>query len=270
MKENEKQRVDEVSRYYKPAATIEHIGTALFWVIALVSLVMPYTAQLNFLWQNILHTAFIVIVLIYFSISQIVKFYLVPTAERIRRKELLSNAFDAPLTHVKTSLYYNNEYSPSIERLGANTMENALFSKEVSAKMLFARRLITAGYLIVWVVAFALRHNNLDILIWLTQIVFSSEVIVRWINLEVLHWRFENVYEQLHTHFLHGVGDKNPVAVATVLDAFITYEAAKSSAGVLLSTRLFQRLNPSLTEKWSAVRSELNMNAVINQKAETQ
>jgi hypothetical protein len=174
---------------------------------------------------------------------------------------MLSDSFATPLSHDKTSLYYNNEYSPSIQRLGANTMENALFTKEVAAGMLCRSRLVTGGYVLAWLVAFALRHNNLEVLTWITQIVFSREVIVQWLNLEVLRSRCEHVYEQLHAHFLQEIGEDSERAIATILDAFVSYEAAKSSAGLLLSTRVFHQLNPSLSVKWNLIRQELRMDS---------
>ncbi len=178
----------------------------------------------------------------------------------MRRKQVLSDAFGTPLTHDKTSLYYNNEYSPSVQRLGANTMENAFFSKEITARMLWKNRFITGGYLVTWLLAFALRHNNLEGLTWITQLVFSAEIVALWLNLEVLRFRYEHVYDQLHAHFLHEIGEDSHRAIATVLASFVDYESAKSSAGILLSTKVFNKLNPSLSEKWKQIRRDLKMN----------
>ncbi|MDD5760223.1 MAG: hypothetical protein PHI06_14215 [Desulfobulbaceae bacterium] len=113
--------------------------------------------------------------------------------------------------------------------------------------------------MILWLLAFALRHNNLEMLTWITQIVFSGEIVVQWLNLEVLRFRCERIFEQLHAHFLHDIGACSPKAIATILDLFVSYEAAKSSAGLLLSTKVFEKLNPSLTVKWDQVRQELKM-----------
>lgn len=253
-------RIDEVSHYYAPALKLKRIRSGLFWVIAVLSLSMPYSALLGAVAQTILQAVFLVLVICHFLISQIYRFYLVPTAERMRRKQLLSDSFGTHLSHDRTSLYYNNEYSPSVQRLGANTMENALFSKEIAARMLQKTRLITGGYAIAWLLAFALRHNNLEILTWITQIVFSTEVAVQWLNLEVLRFRCEQVYERLHAHFLHDIKD-SPRSIATILDAFVSYEAAKSSAGLVLSTKVFHELNPRLSEQWIRIRQELRMDS---------
>ena len=220
---------------------------------------MPYSNNFGQLWKSILQTTFIILVIVYFSISQISRFYLVPRAESMRRKQMLSDAFGAPLSHDKTSLYYNNDYPPSVQRLGSNTMENAFFSKEIASKMLCRKRLFTCCYAFLWVVAFSLRHNNLEVLSWITQVLFSGEIVAQWLNLEILRLRHERTYERLHDHFLHEVGGNSPKAIATVLENFVTYESAKSSAGLLLSTKIFEEMNPSLTKRWNQIRQELKM-----------
>ena len=254
------ERVDEVSRYYTPAVKLERIGAYLFWINASLSLGILFLEELPSLLQSIISPAFLVCVLIQFVVSQINRFYLIPKAERMRREQMLSDAFGTPLSHDKTSLYYNNDYSPSIQRLGANTMENALFSSEVAAKMLVSKRVLIGVYLVVWILVFSLRDINLDIIIWITQIVFSGEIIVQWLSLEVLRIRQERTYEKLHSHFLHEIGGNSERAVATILDSFVAYETAKAAASYLLSIKVFNELNPKLTRKWERVRSELKMN----------
>jgi len=169
-------RVDEVSQYYAPAKKLGTISVVLFWLNAVLSFVMPYSAStIGEEWSRVLQAIFLVLVLIYFSISQISSLYLVPRAELMRRKQLLSDSFGIPLSQDYTSLYYNNSYSPSVQRLGANTMENALFSKEIALRMLVRKRFVIFGYLFAWLLAFSLRHNNLELLTWITQLVFSRK-----------------------------------------------------------------------------------------------
>lgn len=253
-------RVDEVSQYYAPVEKLGTVSLILFWLNAVLSFTMPYSASiLGKEWSNVLQSIFLVLVLIYFSISQISSLYSVPRAELMRRKQLLSDSFGVPLSQEHTSLYYNNSFSPSVQRLGANTMENALFSKEIASIMLFRKRFIIFGYLLAWLLAFSLRHNNLELLTWITQLVFSGEILAEWLKLEILRLRYERTYDELYSHFLHNLGQGSPRAIANVLNAFVSYEAAKSNAGILLSTDDFQKLNPILSERWKRICQELEM-----------
>ncbi|MBL1176812.1 hypothetical protein [Pantanalinema sp. GBBB05] len=253
-------RIDEVSQYYAPAEKLGSIGMILFWLNTVLSFIMPYSASiLGKEWSGMLQSIFLVLVLVYFSISQISSLYLVPRAELMRRKQLLSDSFGIPLSQEHTSLYYNNSFSPSVQRLGANTMENALFSKEIALRMLVRKRFIIVGYLLGWLLAFSLRHNNLELLTWITQLVFSGEIIAEWLKLEILRFRHERTYDELYSHFLHKLGQDSPRAIANVLNAFVSYEAAKSNAGILLSIDDFQKLNPILSERWKSICQKLDM-----------
>lgn len=254
------ERVDEVSRYYRPVAQVERAKTALFWVVAVLSLLILHAGPFFERGvQEVGRTAFIVLGLTFLALAMANRFYFIPRAERRRRRQLLSDAFGTSLSYDRTALYYNNEFPPSLQRLAASTMENALFSKEIAGEMLGAKRLVIGGYLLVWLVAFTLRHDDLNLLIWITQVVFSGELVAGWISLEVLRARHEATYEDLHRHFLHGIGDRSATGIATVLDAFASYEVTKAATGVQLSPRVFARLNPDLTVKWETIRKDLEM-----------
>lgn len=174
---------------------------------------------------------------------------------------MLSNAFGAPLSHDKTHLYYNNNYLPSLKRLGANTMENALFSSEVSARMLSSERKYIVLYLASWVILFSLRNVDLNVVILTTQIVFSGEIIAQWLSLEVLRFRQERVYDMLHAYFLNQNESDSPKEFASIIDLVVEYETAKSSTSCLLSSTVFAAINSEVTRKWEKVRIDLNMSA---------
>ena len=253
-------RIDEIDQYYAPINTLKRISTLLFWGNAGLSFFMPYALSIfGQIGAGVLQVIFLVSVLTFFSISQVSSLYLVPRAEIMRRKQLFSDSFGLPFSEDHTSLYYNNLFSPSVQRLGANTMENALFSKEIAARMLGRKRIIIMGYIIVWLVIFSIRHNNLEILTWITQLVFSGEILTEWLKLEILRFSSEQTYKELYSHFLHKLGQDSPSSKANVLNAFVTYEAAKSTAGILLSTNDFKRLNPTLSKQWEQICKELDM-----------
>jgi hypothetical protein len=259
------ERVDEISQYYSPIKKLGAINSVLFWINAALSFAMPYSISF---WgkagAEVLQAFFLVLVLVYFSISQFSSLYLVPRAELMRRKQLLSNSFGVPLSHDHTSLYYNNSFSPSVQRLGANTMENCFFSKEIASRMLSRKRVIIFGYLLAWLSAFSLRHDNLELLTWLTQLVFSGEILTEWLKLEILRFRHERTYDEIYSHFLHKLGQDSPCATANVLNAFVTHESAKSTAGILLSTNDFQKLNSTLSKRWEKICRELDMQNEID------
>ncbi|MBD1892919.1 hypothetical protein [Coleofasciculus sp. FACHB-SPT9] len=78
-------------------------------------------------------------------------------------------------------------------------------------------------------------------------------------SLEILRFSCEQVYEELYSHFLHKLGQDSFPSAANVLDAFVNYEAAKSSAGILLSTNDFNKLNPFLSKQWEEICNKLDI-----------
>lgn len=251
-------RVDEIEKYYQSALNADKAVFYLFWIIAVISLLIPYVCKLHPNVEEVIKTFYILLVLVHFATSLILGMYLIPLAEKKRRKQLISNALGTPLVQEKTELYYNNDFPPSILRLGANIMENCLFSREVATQMLIPIRWIVGIYTLAWVMLFTLRQSNLDILLWVTQLVFSSAIIMRWLQLELLRHRHDLNFESLYNHYLNGQ-QGNAKSTAIILDAFANYESTKSSAGIMLSSKVFHKINSELTLKWQQLRGELKM-----------
>ena len=253
-------RIDEVSSYFAVAKKFDCINLVLFCISVILSfaqLFSDYGVPNIHVWiQNV----FVLSVICHFINTLVVRLYLIPRAEGARRKQMLSNAFNAPLISETTSLYYNNEYSPSVQRLGANTMENSFFSKRIAENMLVKKRGLSTIYILLWLVLLIDRDAQLSLVIWVTQLIFSGGIIAAWLNLELLRFRFEQVYIQLRAHFYGNPDPNSPKSIATVLDASIAYEAAKSSAGILLSSKIFNKLNAALTREWDKIKIDLNMN----------
>lgn len=99
-------RIDEVAEHYDLAKIADTAYKWLFWVIAAILLSMPYTSTLSQGIKEAVSLTSIISIVIYFSISILLKLYLIPKAELIRRKQMLSDAYSVNLTHEHTAGYY--------------------------------------------------------------------------------------------------------------------------------------------------------------------
>jgi hypothetical protein len=258
-------RIDEVSVAYKPANTCDSVNGWLYYVLVAISLAALFSDSIKSAnWKGqgeltivFLKVSFLVLTLAMFSLFLVSKFLLIPSAERVRRKQLLADALGATITPEITVRYYNNGFPASIQRLAANVMENSLFSKEVAKCMLPTVRAKTFAYLVVWLIVLAVRQSSLDLVLWISQLVFSLDIIAYWLTLELLRHGHARVYDDLYQHFLHNHGEENAESKATVLDLFATYEATKAVNGVLLDSKVFFRENDRLSKKWDDLRSKL-------------
>lgn len=253
-------RVDGIDSYYRPVERLENWTSWLFWLSAGLSVVVLYAGLIP--WkpiQDIPMIAFIVSVVVHLVLSLYLRFYLIPTAEWKRRKQLLSNSFGVPLTPEQTQAYYNNPLAPSIERLGANVLENSFFAKAICGRMAVHERIKVVCYFICWILAVFWRSTPLSLLAVITQTIFSSEVIAKLVSLEVLRHRNEELFEELYHEFLHKIDFRSQTGTACILDAFATYEAAKAAAALKQSTKIFVQLNPELSKEWDEIRNQLGM-----------
>ncbi|WP_437222739.1 hypothetical protein SH661x_002924 [Planctomicrobium sp. SH661] len=259
MLDEQPQRRDDVSQRYKPAERAATASGIIYLLVVFLSFALPYADDSNYPIIATMHTAFLVLGITYFGLGTVQRLVLIPYAERARCKQFLGNSFESKLSEDQTVAYYNNEFSAGIVRMGANTMENALFSEAVARKMLFCERLKAGVCAITWLALWANRFCSFEILSWITQVVFSAEVLESWLTLEVFRARCAKVYERLYDLFRGGVRIRSNEDKATILDTFAAYESAKASAGTLLSSEIFHKINPKLTEDWERIRNELGM-----------
>ncbi|RWD32580.1 MAG: hypothetical protein EOS34_20885 [Mesorhizobium sp.] len=254
-------KVDTVGdNYYKPLERAEAVGTGLFWVVSILSIAALFVDKATYpLAYDILQIVFIVCVLLFFFQGQIQKLYFFPRAEDKRRQELLSNSYGVALTHEETVAYYNNDQTNPLKRLAASVMESAFFTREIVRMMLVGQRTKTVGYLVIYLVAVLNRSTNLEVLAVAAQAVFSEDIIARWLRMEWLRIRSEQIFDKLNQLFTGKQAFSRPAAQSQVIDLFSFYETTKSTAAILLSSRLFHKHNARLTKEWDGIRGRLGI-----------
>ena len=255
------ERIDELEKYYQPIETIEVWIIRLFWSCVLLSIAVLYSDTIPTQWaQQIPGIIFVFVVLTHFILSLYNRFCLIPSAERQRRKQLLSDSFQVPLTPESTQGYYNNPIAPSIARLGANILESAFFAKRICAEMAKRERIKIWSYIIIWISIMVCRNTSIGFILILTQFIFSGEIIVKWLNLEVLRSRNEKIYNNLYSVFLHQVDLTKNSGISDILNSFASYEAAKEAASIKQSSKIFFKLNEELSKEWELICRKLKIN----------
>jgi hypothetical protein len=194
-------------------------------------------------------------VIVGFIINMTNRLYFFPRAEDARRKEFLSNAFDFDLLHERTHGYYNNDEKDPIRRIGVLTLENLFFSKAILHKMAPSIRAKAFAYFLAWIAAALWRDLPQDWVLAAAQVIFSEEIISRWLRLEWARNRAENIYS--FTHRLYQMNPQQDKLAAYAIAAFADYESGKTLAGILLSSKIFTKYNKTLSAEWEIVKSGL-------------
>lgn len=256
---NQPLRVDPIGdKYFQPLRKADSISDWLFIVTALLSfaaLLVEKSDYPNI--YNLAQGAFILCAIGLFVMGQAVRLYFWPRAEDRRREEFLSNTLGVNLTHERTTGYYNNNETDPIRRMGIAVLENTHFTKNISLHMAWEERVRIAIYVALWLAALLGRNTDLGWLAVAAQALFSEQLLSRWLRIEWLRRKSEEIHAELRKIFV-----SLPAADmlrAFVLDAFSTYEAAKSNAGVVVSSSLFERLNPPLSAEWESIKTSMRL-----------
>lgn len=201
--------------------------------------------------------AFAINVIVLFVSGLVLRLYLIPRAEDKRRKDFFSSACNVALTYERTEGYYNNDFTQPIKRIAAQVLENSHFSKSITGHMARRERIKIVVYASLWVMCVVNRQTDLNVIVAASQAVFSEEILAKWVRLEWLRTRFEQTYEDVYRLLQTQPAMTKYNAIA--LDAMAMYETSKANAAITLSNKVFQKLNPRLSEEWNTIKSALGI-----------
>lgn len=242
--------------FYKHLELAEVVSGWIFYAGAALSLALLFIDQRN---HNQIYQAatisFIIIVVLFFLLGTASRYYLFIRAEDARRADFLSYVSGVNITHQKTVGYYNNKETEVNSKLMITVLENTFFSKSILLAMLKTERIKVIVYLIVFIVFVLYRTTPLDLIATATQVVFSEEIIAKWLRMEWLRMRIEQIFKETRSIFQSKPSGE--IMHARGLEAFGNYECGKSLGGILLSATVFEKMNPELTAEWELIKKGL-------------
>jgi len=250
-------RIDPIRlNHFKPLEQSEAAASFIFYLAGAISFApLLLDSKVHPRIFATLLTVFVILVISNFLIGMVNRLYFMPRAEDARRKEFLSNAYQFDLIHERTSGYYNNSETDPIRRIGLSTLENLFFSKNILRLMAPAARAKALIYMLAWLSLAIWRETPLGWLPVAAQVIFSEELISRWLRLEWARSRAEILYESMHRLFQINP-DKDKLAAYSIA-TFVDYEAGKSLGGILLSKKIFDKTNKHLTSEWEQIKTGL-------------
>jgi hypothetical protein len=254
------QREDPIRRaYFDPLVVAEFLANFAFYVAAALSIAVLAIDRGKFASAYaVIQIAFLIAAISGFFISIAVRLYFSPRAQDVRFADFLSSAFGVRLTPDRTVGYYNTALTAPLERVGAQALENSFFTKEIVRRMCLRERVVFGLYVVVWLVAFTNRTTAFDLMIVASQIVFSEQLISRFVRLEWLRGRTEDVFERLY-RLLQSPNRSDAAVSASIVQELVAYENTKSNAAITLSAKIFDKVNPELSASWAAIRADLGL-----------
>lgn len=246
------------TNYFGAVQTAERISDGLFYFNVALSIATLLIDQKKYAeTYDLVLLFFCLCVVAMFTLGLLLKLHLTPRAEDKRRQDFFSSACTVNLTHQQTEGYYNNDFKEPIKRMAAQVLENSLFSKTIALKMARWERIKVVGYALIWSLLVHYRKTELGWIVVASQVLFSEQILSKWIRLEWLRIRCDRTFDDVYKLFLNQPSDVQFKAHA--LDAVTMYETSKASSGVTLSSKIFDRLNTELSAEWEKVKATLRI-----------
>jgi hypothetical protein len=241
--------------FYRPLVRADQWTTALFYAAAALSIAALLVQEQAYpTFYAIVKMLFALAVIALFASTLFTKLYFSPRAQLRRYQDFLSHAFGRQLSYKRTTAYYNNSAVAVPIRIAAQVCESSFFSREILARMVKRERIIIAIYVIIWVIAVLNRNTNLAVIGIAAQIVFSEQIISRWLRLEWLLRECERMYDDLF-RLLQSKSDIEIFAIENLG----RYEIVKATAAISLSSRIFDAQREHLNAEWEKIRKVLEI-----------
>jgi hypothetical protein len=241
------------SNYYSNVERAEKASDLLFLLSALLSFAVLFVDKTTPRLYQGMNVVFTACVLASFICGLALRLYLIPRAEQARRGDFFSTAFDVGLTVERTDGYYNNAFVEPFKRTAAQLFENTLFTKAITGKMAVRERIKVAMYFGAWLVCLLWRDVEIGIVVAACQAVFSEQMLSKLLRLEWLRIQSERVYDKMQQLFQSTATKTGFMAIT--LDALLIYETAKANASITFPSKLFDKMNPCLTEQWTRTQA---------------
>lgn len=247
-------------KYYVPLRKAEILSNVAFYLAAVLSIAILFVDRGSNVWAyDLAQGAFALLVICYFLSGIVIKIHFSARAHASRVADFVSNAFLVPLIATPSEGYYNTPGGDPFVRLASSVLENALFTKSIVGRMLRFERWRIAVYLVVWFCAVIYRATDLAIVAVAAQVLFSEQLLSRWVRMEWLRSRVEKAHDDLYGLFQGTTDRKSKEFRARVVQAMILYETSKAQAAISLSSRLFDELNVELSRSWQDTRTQLDI-----------
>lgn len=178
-------------------------------------------------------------------------------AESERRKNSLQTAFGIRFSELETDGYYNNEISPSILKYAVNTFESNYFSKFIASKMLL-RSAIKSLIAVIVLISVGWVIEDGSILLVMSQAIFSAYIVEDTVLLAIYAARLNKLYDNAYSMLITS-GIQKYQQMPILLLYCVEYESIKAHYKVRLDSKLFNKYNRELSEKWKNIVSKIQV-----------
>lgn len=245
-------RRDDISKYYDCSDRANKFLDWAFWINIILSISI-LVIQFNPTISSIIMIIIIVLSFVCPIISVADDSFWWYNAESKRRKSCIKDAFGVDTIDENVEEYYNNSSTPSFKKYVLNTFENVFFSKNIAQKMISFSAIKSIISFVVFILICIFIKND-DIILIISQTVFSANNICGTLSLLVYKHRLETLYDDFYRSLIT-VGINQQKEKVLLLSNIVEYESIKAHYKVRLSTKIFNKYNSLLSSNWANIES---------------
>ncbi len=240
-------------------SVIDRISNSILWcsVIASVTTIIISYSGIEKTIENTLTTvlnSIICFLAVSYFLSDIISNYLFQKAEAKRRDDFFDNSLNTSHSEENSNEYFTNDnITPSIKKMGVNCFENSFFTKSISGKML---KPMVIKSIVVFLLFLILAITNNHLFVTALQIALPYTIIQQTIRLFVFHNRIENICKRFRQIF---TTHNKKTITKSILHNVSSYETTLSWACIKLDSKLFDKMNDELSEKWNKIKTKCNI-----------
>ncbi|MBS1508195.1 MAG: ABC transporter ATP-binding protein [Bacteroidetes bacterium] len=190
-----------------------------------------------------------------YYLSDIASNYLFQSAEAKRRNDFFDNSLNTKLSEEISEEYFTNEHiAPGITKLGVNSFENSFFTKSIAKEMFKPMLLKSISVLLVFI-AIALFTDS-SWLAFALQFALPFTIVHQTIRLYIFRKRVEYVFQNFQQIFSSAHPNHHQ---QLIIHNVASYETSLAWACIKLDSKLFNKMNGELSEKWQNIKQRLNL-----------
>ena len=193
----------------------------------------------------------------YLIISLITKI-LFHNVEKRKRNDLIDNSFGTKYSDENTIGYYNNDETENgIKKLALNSYESS-FHTESTLKLMLYKNLIILIALSIPFLLSIFSKNGSDIIRLLFEISIPLTLFSEFIVMLIYYLNVSEINERFKIELTNiGKENINEIDIPKLLIPIMEYYSIKAWANANLDSKIFNKNNEKISEKWKVRKSKL-------------
>ena len=246
---------NEVNKEFIKCSKNENIMLGIYIINFILMIIVSFNINENI--YDFLNYLLIISNIVYVVLSGFNDIVLKNKAENELRKTMISNSFDINITTTKTDNYYTNNVKPSIERMGMNCFESTLYTNKITEKMIGNKFVKVMILIISWII-FITKIDNIAIILLLTQIIFSTDVLLDFVKIIYYHIKVDTIYNNFYRMLVTNKYEEKNIPM--IIELVMEYECLKNYCHITLSDKIFRKENIELEKKWKEILDDIDKN----------